>query len=371
MEAKRRGQRGSIIVWAVLALGMIGAFLAVTIAGGRQYSIRGSLQNGVDSAALAGAAVLDMTPGGLALAPDAAVAFAGRHVTDAGLNVAIDGGADVVLGQWDRRTNVFTPIAGRGVDEARDINAVEVRAGREAARGNAMPVAFGGAFVTQRTLDVRARAVAVGGGPCNEDCAFPMVFADCDLTRERLDPANPSSLCGKTTAYVFHNDSTDNAGLTSLDGEIHASTTSVRNALASNCDGNDEIATQVDDQISVENGNNLNPLASFMRADRIGTVQTSPVVDTALGCTPGNPKFNRMATIVGYTSWILCWATGSQAGPWPPAGWPSAACPDTSVAEANTVYVVHLCDYHQPGGDAGVAGCGWFGTTSPRSRLVH
>ena len=349
---------------------MVGAFLAVTVAVGRRHSIRGGLQNGVDSASLAGAAVLDMTPNGLLLAPDAAASFAGRHVTDAGLNVAIDPGADVVLGQWDRLTNVFTPIAGRGVDEARDINAVEVRAGREAARGNAMPVAFGGAFVTQRTLDVRARALAVRGGPCNADCAFPMVFADCDLTRDRMDPANPNSLCGKTTAYVFHNDFTDNAGLTSLDGQIHASTTSIRAALNSNCEGDDEIATQVDDQISVENGNNLNPLAPFMRADRIGTVQTSPVVDTASGCNPDDPKFNRMATIVGYTSWILCWATGSQPGPWPPPGWP-AACADTSVAEPNTVYVVHLCDYRQPEGRAGVAGCGWFGTSTSRSRLVQ
>jgi Flp pilus assembly protein TadG len=363
-------QRGSILVWFVLGLTTLGAFLAIAVNVGHVLAVRGSLQNGVDSAALAGASTLDMNPTGLATAPGVAVAYAGVHGTDGGFSIVVDPAADVVLGHWDRATNAFTPVPGRALEDARNVNAVQVRGGREVARGNPVPVAFGGAFVPQQTLDVRAQAVAVGGGPCSADCAFPMVFADCDLTKPRLDPTRSDSLCGKTTAYVFHNDWTDNAGLTSLDGTIHASTTSLRNALSSNCAMDDDIATQVDDAIWVENGNNLNPLATYMRAGRVGNVQTSPVVTTANGCAGNDPKFNQLATIVGYTSWILCWATGSQVGPWPPPGWPPS-CPAVATGETNTVYIVHLCDYQQPAGNAGVGGCEWFGTVTPRSRLVH
>jgi hypothetical protein len=370
MAARDRSQHGSILIWAVLSLATLITVLAVAMTVGRMASVRGSLQNGVDSAALAGASALDMTPAGLANAPGVSVAYAGRHVTDAGLTIDIDPDADVVLGQWERTTNVFTPVTGRTKEDAWRINAVQVAAGREAARGNAVPAVFAQAFAGQDTVDVRARAVAVAGGPCNEDCAFPMVFADCDLTPERLDPSRSDSLCGKTTAYVFHNDWTDNAGLTSLDGTIHASTTSVKNALTSNCSQNDDIATQVDDSVWVENGNNLNPIETYMRADRVGQVQTSPVVSTANNCASNDPKFNREAGIVGYTSWILCWATGASVGAWPPAGWPSS-CPPVATGEKNTVYVVHLCDYVQPGGKGGVGGCRYFGTSTTRSRLVQ
>ena len=65
MRAPPGGQRGSIIIWAVLALGMIGAIHRRSRSpSGRHQSVRGSLQNGVDSAALAGAGVLDATPDG-------------------------------------------------------------------------------------------------------------------------------------------------------------------------------------------------------------------------------------------------------------------------------------------------------------------
>lgn len=370
MVARDHRQSGSILVWAVLSLALLITLLAVAMTVGRVVSVRGSLQNGVDSAALAGASALTMTPPGLAVAPVVSVAYAARHVTDAGLTIEVDPDADVVLGQWERTTNVFTPVAGRTKEDAWRINAVQVSAGRETSRGNAVPAAFGQAFSGRDTLDVRARAVAVAGGPCSEDCAFPMVFADCDLTPERLDPSRSDSLCGRTTAYVFHNDWTDNAGLTSLDGTVHASTTSVRNALSSNCSQDDDIATQVDDSIWVENGDNLNPLAPYMRAERTGSVQTSPVVSTANNCAANDPKFNREAAIVGYTSWILCWATGSSVGSWPPDGWP-AVCPAVAAGAKNTVYVVHLCDYVQPGGSGGVGGCRYFGTSTTRSRLVQ
>src|SRR5512133_1818101 len=146
MRGASKRERGAILIWAVLGLVMVGSMLALAINVGRMVSVRGALQNGTDSAALAAAAELNGQETGISNGQESAVALAAAHHTDSGLNVVVDPAADVVFGHWDRSTRSFTPIAGRTVADLRIVNAVQVAAGRETSRANAVPVAFGGAF---------------------------------------------------------------------------------------------------------------------------------------------------------------------------------------------------------------------------------
>jgi hypothetical protein len=333
MGAKWKGQRGSIIIWTVLALGMIGAFLALTVTVGRRQSVRGSLQNGVDSAALAGAGVLDATPERLPVAQITSVEFAARHVTDAGLAIVVAPDSDVVLGFWERATNVFTPIPGRTVTDAQRINAVEVLAGREASRGNAVPVAFGGAFLTQRTLDVRARAVAVSGGPCQVACALPFTIADCDLPTRcntslflRASPA-PTDLM----AFTILSDS-------------QATPPTVNDLLEEVISGH--CATHEEGElVHVNNGNYFGPVeVNFERLIRMQPQEGYWVAITGAYTCP--PQFVQDHPIVGFARVRLMGI----------------------VVQGSDKYIeiLYTCDVHDPA----PGGCLYYGTHA-RPRLVQ
>ncbi|HSM91635.1 MAG TPA: pilus assembly protein TadG-related protein [Anaeromyxobacteraceae bacterium] len=388
MRCARRHERGAILIWAVLGLVMVGSMLALALNVGRMISVRGALQNGTDSAALAAAAELNGEQSGVTAGEGAAVAYAGAHVSDAGLNVTIDPGADVVFGTWDRAARVFTPVTGRTAVDLRAITAVQVRAGRETARSNAVPITFGGAFVTPTSVDVRATSIAVGGGPCQERCAFPAVFADCIMV-------NPDgSLDCSERYYVLNSDWQDNLGLTSLDPNEPASVPNIKDAL------HDCVPTSADMEIPVTNGNMLQPISVDPYFNDLPKEVSSPVVHVER-CEPAhfepcdqsivngpcmNAKFVGDLPIVGYATFVLCYVTGANVGTWPPANWPVAECgaaptladfpgvdpnqwPDPFLK--HTFFLQHRCNVEEAGPGTGVAGCGFFGTSSTRSRLVQ
>ena len=389
MRVPGRAERGAILIWAVLGLVAIGALMALSLNVGRVVSVRGGLQNGADGAALAGAAEFDGQLTGLARAPEAATAVAGRHQTDSGQAVTLDPG-DVELGAWDRAARQFTPITGRTPADQRLINAVRVRDGREAARGNAVPVVFGGAFLGPRSLDVRAGAVAVGGGPCQDKCAFPAALADCMLIG-----ADGGLRC-EDRFFVLNSDWQDNLGLTSLVPGVAASVPNIKDALGRCVDSS---AYQ---PIPISNGNPLQPVSKDPFFRRLPIEVSAPVVHVER-CEPAqyqkcqqagpndpclNAKFVGDLPVWGYVTVKICYVTGSVVKAWPPADWPAgdadcgaapglATFPGVDPSQwpdpflKHTLFMKHKCYTEQPGNQSGVGGCGFFGTYTTRSRLVE
>lgn len=388
MRTGWKRERGAILIWAVLGLVMVGSMLALALNVGRMVSVRGALQNGTDSAALGAAAELNGQLTGISDGQDAAVALAAVHTSDSGLEVTVDRDADVVFGHWEQEGRVFTPVAGRTPADLRTINAVQVAAGRETSRSNAVPVTFGGAFVTPTTVDVSARSIAVGGGPAATKCAFPAVFADCLMVNE------DGSLNCSERYYVLNSDWQDNLGLTSLDPDEPASVPNIKDALRT-C-----VETSAGMEIPVTNGNALQPISVDPYFKDVPLEVTSPVVH-AERCEPAhfqpcdqttvdgpcmNAKFVGSLPIVGYATFVICYVTGANVGTWPPANWPVEACgpaptladfPGVSATQwpdpflKHTFFLKHRCNVVDAGPGAGVAGGEYFGTSSPRSRLVQ
>lgn len=383
-------ERGAIIIWAVFALFVVGALAAISINIGRMLSVRGGLQNGADAAALAAAAELDGQLTGIAEAQAAAVALAGLHQTDSGQSIVIDPINDVIFGSWDRDARLFTPIPGRTEADLRAINAVRVLDGRETARGNAVPVVFGGAFVTPRTADVVAFATAVGGGPAEDECAFPVAIADCMFVNE------DGSLRCDDRYFVLNSDWQDNIGLTSLEPGVPASVTNIKAAL-DQC-----IPSHIGEPIPISNGNPLQPIsqdtyfnllpretiAPVVHVDRCPPAQYQKCVSTSPTDPCVNAKFVGDLVVEGYVTVVVCYVTGAQVKQWPPADWPvdSPDCgqpptivdfpgvdpsqwPDPFLKQ--TLFMKHKCERELPGDTSGTAGGGFFGTSTPRAQLVE
>jgi Putative Flp pilus-assembly TadE/G-like len=404
-----RDEHGSILIMAVLALVMIGAFLAMTVSVGRRHAVRGSLQNGVDSAALAGAAELDGYESGLTSARDSAVQMAAQHITDSALKVDVKPESDLLYGHWYHTNRIFCPFGywtGNGFNRVAypaacsmeaygDVsawtdtqlfaitNAVKVQSARSGA--TAVPVAFGGAFLPQEKMAVKAEGIAVGGGPCEEKCTFPLAFGDCLITPDKLDPDKPGNVCDQVLPYVFSNDPSDNTALSSLAVGVAVTQGSFLDAAKTTCAGSE---SKGDTDIPLQNGNDINQIArdSFIQSLFGKTTEPAPLTVPVIHCEPGF-KGNRVRTIVGYTDAILCYVTGSNPptfaadgsvvrshGPGPTAPWPqTGGCGPppgtgtTPAATGETWYLRHLCRQKRPPG--GSWGCGFLGI-SPRYQLV-
>jgi hypothetical protein len=222
----------------------------------------------------------------------------------------------VIPGHWDPVARQFTTPAA----SLFDTNAVQVNVGREASRGNPLPVWLARAFlgsqpgnpaapaVTQ--MDVQASAIAVGGGPCGDDCSLPIVLPACQLM-------NGGELqCNQLLRFA--NDHEDTTGFTSLDLG-HVGTATVRAILRDLYQNG--TCRAAGPQMRLENGNNINPVAedflcAMNRAEASGLDLTMPVVaengvvDPFATCE--NPTFNQTWQCVGYARVHICWATGAN-----------------------------------------------------------
>ncbi len=328
-------QRGATAVVVALLIAVLAGFTALVVNVGHVMAVRSQLQNATDAAALAGAEDLDGTIAGLGAARASAVDYAARHATDRAQSVLIRD-ADVVLGHWNAdlpRGDAFTPIVDTSPASLGMTNAVLVRAGREEARGNPVQVFFAGLLGT-KAVDVRAESIAVRGGPCDEGCAIPIAFAECQVIRE-----DGTLKCDEP--LVFNSDGTDNIGFTNLAPDPTVSTSTLRQILAGECRN-----VAVDGVIGVSNGANLNPLVNDFTA-LIGKRVSAPIVD--LGTCP--VRFNEHpngAPIVGFASFTITDVVGGA---------------------EKALYVRLDCDQVAtfPAG----AGCAFFGTVVPKPRLVR
>jgi Flp pilus assembly protein TadG len=383
----------------VFLLFVLGAFLTLSMNVGHLYSTRGELQNAADAAALAGAAELDGTRDGIDAARVASRTFTALHHTDAAAAV-VTTDADITPGHWNPVTRVFTAPAATVLET----NAVRVDVGREQARGNPLPVWFGQVFMTDRfmdpggpattRMDVQASAIAVGGGPCFDACALPVVFAECQLVRQ-----DGSVSCGQI--HRFASDTQDNFGFTEFD--TNASAAGVRAILQNGC-------TQgIPGLIGVNNGNFLNAVVDAFRTFLANNVTevTAPVARGG-NLTCPNPRFNQDVEVSGFARFRICHvsAANEQCPPavdcatgaliargtpvWCPDGtpgaaiaplptqWNRAAAGDSGFdclpqgpiqCDRNVVYMSSQCDVVQANPQP--AGCGFYGLESPRPQLVR
>lgn len=333
-----RREAGASAVIVALMLAVLGGFLALVLNAGHYMMVKSELQNACDAAALAAARELDGMPQGLVAARAKAVDFAQRHDTDRDRPVAIEPASDVLFGTWDPRLpreSAFVPLSETAPNAPALIDAVYVRAGRETARGNPLEVFFPVFSAGKTEASVRAAAIAVKGAPCDE-CAVPLVFADCLIIR-----ADGTLDCGMQ--LVFRSDTTDNVGFTNLlDGVRTVSTSGIIDTLSARC-----APVGAGDDIGVANGNNLNPnvvraFESYVAAH--GPRVTVPIVSPPDGCPA---KFTGLLPVVGFATFTIVAITGP---------------PDQSITlqlDCGQTVVSRS------------AGCGNFGTISDRPVLVR
>jgi hypothetical protein len=299
-----------VIILVVLTLGVVMAMLAFAIDVPNMYRVQTELRASVDSAALAGASGLDGTVSGITLASTRAVAFADKHYAyDA--DVALDS-ADVQAGVWDFQTDTFTAYS--NAIDASNVNAVKVTH-----RIAAVSLPFGAVMGTASN-QVEVDAIAVGGGPYQADCGFPLVVPDC-----ALDTADTHGTCD--FCMIMQSANTDNGAWTSFAGSIggpqifdavsDACTDGKGNILVDaatgECQGTCSNSPTVDEGIKVQGGNLLNKGAnSFCELiqdilNRDGAPKpftvTAPVVATGLSagdCTSAN--LNNTLDVAGYAT---------------------------------------------------------------------
>lgn len=363
-DQRRRDARGAVAVIVAIALVVLLGFLALVLNIGHNRAVRAQLQNAADSAAIAGAMELDGTLARIqALAPHTwAADFSARHITDRDTPVQIEPSVDVVVGHWDPFTtdpdNAFTPMWPTTAEEARGVNAVLVRTGREAERGNAVPVWLGAFLGGATAMNVRAEAVAVNGGPCIDCPDVPLAFFDCAF----MDPATYELECGAhprmTMTAEFAPDPDDTVGFTSL-GPDPASTTTYREILA--CGEADCLAPGCDvyragagDPINISNGNQLSALCAdfdrYCTVDPLTALCTAPIpirAPVVHGECP--PKFNQAHPIVGYATFNIL----------------KLECKGAS----KYMEFEFLCN--APPSDADRIGCGFLGTGPKKPKLVR
>lgn len=152
-ERCRRHRRGVSLIWTTLALVVLVGFCSLAVDGGRIYLARAELRLAADAAARQ--AAVGLAASGPSLARSSAVTAAGDTKVD-GVPLALDSAADVQFGSWDPAARRFTPLNGANESSA---NAVRVTARRTQARGNPVPLVWGG-LVGRRSINLTVSATA-------------------------------------------------------------------------------------------------------------------------------------------------------------------------------------------------------------------
>jgi hypothetical protein len=290
-------QRGTSALVTALALVVLVGFVALALDAGRLMVTRTRLHGGCDAAALAAAAELDGTSAGLQRARARAVDYAARHVTEGSAPIAL-WPEDVLFGAWEGTPGALVPIPELGpASELRRINAVRVRAGREASRQNALARSFPGLPGGGPGVDVRAEAVARGGGACS-GCSVPLVVNDCRLV------TSAGLACG--AQFTFTTSTLDDIGFTTLlPNQRTVSTTEIIAALGAGCR-----TVRAGDVLGLGNGNNLTKQvidAFNARIAKHGTLASVPVVHAA-SCPA---RMAGVASVVGFATFRLSGLKGA------------------------------------------------------------
>jgi hypothetical protein len=236
----RTKERGAVAVVVAIVLAVLVGFLALSLETGHNLSVRGELQNGADAAALAGARRLDCTTEPLEGDPPPAILdaqnFAHSHPTD---TYAVEP-FTIQLGHWASKsegcdmfggTDVkdtlpgpdghhFCEIPGRSEADAANISAVRVVTNRQGAPGGTGGGAVAhpfGAFVGEAQTAVAAEAIALAGGPPDEQCPeLPIVIRAGCLFKSTGGIQCDANGVGKVYFAGLSSALEDTAGLTSL-----------------------------------------------------------------------------------------------------------------------------------------------------------
>ncbi len=147
-------RRATVAVLVAITIVAVVGFAALTVDVGYLYNVRGDLQRTVDSAALAGASAIVVSPGEVVTR---AKSFGNLNDTAAGATDIKSN--DVELGSWDPNTRVFTKLTG---DDEAFADACRVTARLSEGTGNAVPLFFAGIF-GKTNADVSASATAQFG----------------------------------------------------------------------------------------------------------------------------------------------------------------------------------------------------------------
>jgi hypothetical protein len=328
-----RRQRGAAAVYAVIVVAALIALMALVLNVGHMMAVRAQLQNACDAAALAGARELDGTREGIARARAEALAFAQQHFSDL-VQVQIDPLADIQFGTWDfqaPKASAWRPIANPDA-QAHKVTAILVQDGREASRGNALAVYFG-AFLGKQRQDVRANAVAVGGGPCGA-CVLPFVFADCQIV-------NPDGSLKCDQTFVFSPATTDNIGFTNLADDPSVNPPTVINILKQGCK-----TISGNELIGVQNGNDMTAAVLKALQDYIAQHGNEVSIPIVTPTTCPDPQFNRLQPVTGIATVRIVSVTPQ---------------PNRSIS------IALECGKQS----TSPSGCEVYGTTSPEVRLVR
>ncbi|MBN2526280.1 MAG: hypothetical protein JXR76_07795 [Deltaproteobacteria bacterium] len=271
---RTREQRGGTALIVTILLVVLLGSVALVVDLGNLFRVRTELQTAADAAALAGAPELDGSSGGLDAARAAAMDYAAKNPADDGPVELLP--EDVTFGHWNLETSEFTDM-GAYPDDPMEVNAIKVLTQRSAARGDPVELTFAGIFGKDQS-DVSADAIALGCGPAEAGCPFPLVISECSLTKEDADAITDCEFC-----MVFQNNNSDNAGWTSLESTGVVGNPKIADLIVQACYGTSEepvmaIGTDdngvnfeecavdealcnkagYNDQIQVNNGNILN-----------------------------------------------------------------------------------------------------------------
>ncbi|HHN78781.1 MAG TPA: VWA domain-containing protein [Phycisphaerales bacterium] len=145
-------RRGTVTIWGLLSIGMLLTLAALIVDGATLYGSQADLQAAADSAALAGASALVISPDE---ARARAIEYASKNFAH-GESVQVLP-EDIVLGDWDSETRTFTPLCSGDEIYA---DAVRVTASLAEDHGNPVTMAFAQVFGTSQA-DVRASATAI------------------------------------------------------------------------------------------------------------------------------------------------------------------------------------------------------------------
>lgn len=271
-------ERGAVALIVVIVVAVLLGFMGFVLNAGHGTSVRGELQNAADAAALAAARELNGQVSGITSARTMAATYSTTHNTDSTQAVAIDSVADVRFCNWNPATRAINWCLPYGVAPTTDpppvatvgattqllaTNAVQVRNGREASRGNSLPVWLS-SFLGATSLDASHSATGLGGGPCapGGGC-LPIAYVDCAF----------SAGCGGP--IVYRNNNTDTAGFTLLDtGPVSAH--GIDMFLAAGV-----CPAQYGQSVSMNNGNISAATVWNQLAALVGGTYTIPVVHSA------------------------------------------------------------------------------------------
>jgi Flp pilus assembly protein TadG len=236
MASRSRRESGATTVMVAVALTALLAFASLALDVGMVWSARNQLQNGADSAALAGARNLIDSGGAVDVVATqtGAQALAAENSALGVASISIDT-SDIQLGQWNAISRTFNSSV--DLSDPSVVNAVEVRA-RMDATSNGPVSAILSQFVGIDSYSLQATATAelgYAGSSLPGEVELPITIDCCQIAGASCSddycstisssPPNPCSLdapqagdTGPVSCLEFHSTNDQNACWTSFDG---------------------------------------------------------------------------------------------------------------------------------------------------------